>query len=195
VGITGMAVTSYICLRALEIRPWLSASGAIAFTVSGYFQVRALNHDFLSIYISAAFGATLAIMIGQMTDEIQFRRRLRSPFFIVAMIVIATSGLYYAMFSLMMIGFATVVFTARTKQFRSIAIMSGISALVLVALFVGALGPNLPLLLSGAPKRAPHEQFWHGLFSIRCDILRRLAAVGSPARPALRFDAANHAGR
>jgi hypothetical protein len=163
IGIGAMGAACFACLRALSIGPIFAAVGAVAFTLSPYFQLRALNHDMLSIYVSAAFGAAFSIMIAKTETADEFRKLAVSPLFIIGMIIVATSGLYYAMFSLLLMGIAILSLVARTGRVEPLAIFGGISALVFIALLVGALGPYLSIFLSGAPKRFPVEQFWHGL--------------------------------
>ncbi len=73
-GIGAMGGAAFACLRALGIRNLLACVGAVTFTVSPYFQIRALNHDMLSIYVSAAFGAAFALQIAQMEKQEEFFR-------------------------------------------------------------------------------------------------------------------------
>jgi hypothetical protein len=163
IGIAAMGASAYACLRFLTITPPLAALGGIIFAVSPYFQVRATNHDMLAIYVSAAFGAALAIHIAMMDQESEFFAFIRKPFFIIGIIIASTGGLYYAMFSLMFIGVALIGLTLRTGRFWALTAFVPISALVVIGMLLIALGPHLSLALSGAPERAPVEQFWHGL--------------------------------
>lgn len=163
IGIAGIGASGYICLRFLKIMPPLAALGGIAFAVSPYFQVRATSHDMLAIYVSAAFGAALAVHIALMDRESEFFAFIRKPFFIAGIIVACTGGLYYAVFSLIMIGVALTGLTVRTGEFRALIFFLAMCAIIVGTMLVIALGPHLSLALSGAPKRGPVEQFWHGL--------------------------------
>jgi hypothetical protein len=163
VGIALMAASAFCCLRKLNIAQWMSAVGAVAFVVAPYFAIRSVNHDFLSIYIAAAFGATMAIMICQARDADEFRTIVRSKFFLLGLFIITTSGLYYAFFSMLLIGSATVTFSARARNLASLFVLAGISALMLVGLLIGGLGPSVFSFLALAPRRMPVEQFYHGL--------------------------------
>jgi phosphoglycerol transferase len=163
VAIAAMAISGFICLRKLGVGPILSLIGAIAFTVSGYFQMRGVNHDFLSIYLAAAFGATLALLINFAETEAQFFQLIKSRFFVASLFIISTSGMYYAMFTLLFMGFSIIPFSFRVMNARPFAAFVGLAAIVIVVLLAGSLGPNISLLTSGAPKRGPWEQFRHGL--------------------------------
>lgn len=163
IGIAAMGASAYACLRFLKIIPPLAALGGIVFAVSPYFQVRATNHDMLAIYVSAAFGAAIATHVAMMDREAEFLAFIRKPFFILGIIIACTGGLYYAIFSLMLIGVALIGLAIRTLQFRALAIFSAMSIVIVGAMVAIALGPHLSLALSGAPKRGPVEQFWHGL--------------------------------
>lgn len=163
ISIAAMGASAYFCLRCLSIVRPLAALGGVIFAISPYFQIRAMNHDMLAIYVSAAFGAALSIHIAMMDDEAEFFAFLRKPFFIVGIIIACSGGLYYAIFSLLLIGVALIGLTVRTLQFRALAVFSAMSIAIIGAMVVIALGPHLSLVLSGAPQRFPVEQFWHGL--------------------------------
>lgn len=162
-GVGAMGGVAYLCLRTLSITNALSAIGAIAFALTPYFAVRALNHDMLSIYVPAAFGAAFAIRIASFDTRDQFSELLKTKTFLVGMLIIATCGLYYAMFSLLLMGVSTVSLTVRSRQLYSLALFSCISAAVVAVMIGAAMGPDISVLLAHAPKRGPVEQFWHGL--------------------------------
>ncbi|WP_441277310.1 hypothetical protein AB7783_07800 [Tardiphaga sp. 172_B4_N1_3] len=163
IGIGALGASAYACLRFLKIIPPLAALGGIVFAVSPYFQVRATNHDMLAIYVSAAFGAALAIHIAMMDRQSEFFALVRKPFFIAGILIACTGGFYYAVFSMLMVGVALTGLTVRTCQFRALGAFAVMCAIIVAAMLAIALGPNFSLALSGAPKRGPVEQFWHGL--------------------------------
>jgi hypothetical protein len=64
-----------------------------------YFVFRSLMHDFLSLYFAAPMGCALALRLAMLPDDNTFRSFARGPFVPIAILVVATSGLYYAFFS------------------------------------------------------------------------------------------------
>jgi hypothetical protein len=162
-GIALMAASAFYCLRKLNIAQWISTVGAIAFVVTPYFATRSVGHDFLSIYISAAFGATMAIMICQARAADEFHAVVRSKIFLLGLFVITTCGLYYAFFSMLLIGSGTVAFAARARNLASLVVLVGMSAFVLIGLIIGGLGPSAFSFFAFSPTRLPVEQLYHGL--------------------------------
>lgn len=107
----------------------------------------------LAIYVSAAFGAAIAIRVAMTDSDTEFFNLIRTPFFIAGIIIACTGGLYYAIFSLMMIGVAMVGMSVRTFQFRALAFFTVLSGLIVAAMVVIALGPHLSLARRSAKTR------------------------------------------
>jgi hypothetical protein len=162
-AISFLVASGYVCLRVLGVRDWLAAIGAVSFAVSPYFAMRAANHDFLSIYASAAFGCTLALLICRLADEAGLIRLIRSRFFVLGILIVSTCGLYYAFFSLLMIAVAMLGLAARVQKWGPLLILAGLGIAVVGLLLLGGLGPQILTLLSFGPRREAVEQLRHGL--------------------------------
>ena len=166
VGLGLMAAASYACLRKLNIAGWLACIGSIVFVVSPYFVTRAVIHDFLSIYVTVPFGCTLALLVARCGSAGEMLRLLKSPFGILAAFVIATCGFYYAFFSVLFLGGASLIASFKARHIGPLACGAALSAAIFSVLLVAGLGPNLPSFLMGhwsQPIRTPVEQLYHGL--------------------------------
>ncbi|HEY8611062.1 MAG TPA: hypothetical protein VIL69_07200 [Roseomonas sp.] len=162
-GIGAIAALSFICLRLLDVSKIPAAVGAIAMVITPYFFIRALNHDFLAIYISAPVGVTAALLIARCVDGKEFQNLVFSKRCFMAALLIATCGLYYAFFSAMFIGCAVLSYSAQSKSARPLFLCVLFIAAVLAMLLIGALGPNIGSALATAPSRSAADQAYHGL--------------------------------
>lgn len=149
VGFSAMYGTSLLALRWLGMRPWISTVGAVLYIVTPYFGFRSLVHDFLALYFSVPLGAALALKIFTLQPQESFRTFVSKPLFWIAVVVVATSGLYYAFFSAlfcMVLGLLGAVKQRRTLPLLLVlATVSTIFPLVLLSGY----GIDLPAMLRG----------------------------------------------
>lgn len=165
VGASAMFASAAFALRSLGFRAWISTIGAIVYVVSPYFAFRSLVHDFLALYYAAPLGAALALRIGVRYIPRPFLF-FRSTGTLVSLAVIATSGLYYAFFSLLFMTFAAATASFSRKTVRPLIIALFASAIVMPVLVVTGFGTGLLDVLSGSTptvKRAAGSQLVLGL--------------------------------
>lgn len=118
-GVSAMFATSVVALRSLSFRPWLAVIGAVAYVVSPFLLFRSFGHDFLSLYFSVPLGAALALKIGTESSEV---RKFFSAGCLVSLAIVATSGLYYAFFTLLFMMFVAVVTSLSQRTYRPLLI-------------------------------------------------------------------------
>ncbi|MEA2934555.1 MAG: hypothetical protein QOD74_1201 [Variibacter sp.] len=164
VGIAAMAAGAYWCLRKLSIPPWLACVGAVCFVVTPFFAVRIANHDYIALYVAAAFGATLALLIISSRDPEEMLSVLRSRFGLVALIVIATCGIYHWFFSMLFIGVAALGVSFSRPSVLPMLVFAVTASMTAAVLVIGGFGPGLTAAMSeDLPLRFPFEQLYHGL--------------------------------
>ncbi|MBF4463342.1 MULTISPECIES: hypothetical protein [unclassified Rathayibacter] len=160
----GVAVTAYAFFRALTVRPWISALVAVAYSVAPYhFQRIAAGHAFLANYWAIPLIGILVLMAaGERTDP--FRawslaapsragRIVRGvlPATVLALLV-ATSGGYYYVFGVIVVGgvflLATIARLVERGAWREI--LRTAVPVVALAVFVGV---ELVVLVQGFGER------------------------------------------
>ena len=166
VGLLAMFGFAYWTLRRLGVRSWLALVGSLATVVTPYLTARAYGHDFLALPFSAPLGLGLALSIGLSPSGVRLKAFLCDPFIVVAIIVVGTSGLYYAFFSLMFMAFAGVAASVGQRRWFPLLAVVGAGLPLFILLIFSGYGFDLPLVLSGkfaGPHREPYEQMLYGL--------------------------------
>ncbi|MFT4121252.1 hypothetical protein [Bradyrhizobium sp.] len=161
-GVAAMFATSAFALRSLRFNHWLSIFGAIVYVVSPWLVIRAFSHDFLALYYSAPLGVALALRVGLYPEILAWRLSGAA----LSLLVVATSGVYYAFFSLMFIAFLGAVGGISRQQWQPAVSICVVTAGVLVLLMVTGYGSALPDILTGAippTKRIAGAQLVFGL--------------------------------
>jgi hypothetical protein len=164
-GISLMFLSSYWSFRTLKINSWLASAASIAFVLSPYLGRRAFTHDLLVMYYSVPMGAALALLL--LRGDIV--RKALSPFAVCAILLVGTSGLYYAFFSAMFLGLATSARALRERSFKPIMVCAAIAVILLFLLLFSAYSYHMWRWLIGGvglvspPKRWVWEQLYHGL--------------------------------
>ena len=91
-----------------------------AYAVSPYFGARAAVHDFLALYYGVPLGAVLPLLMTTAN-----RRRLQAAFGgwfgLLAIAVLATSGIYYAFFATLLIGVTGLALTIGRRSLAPLA--------------------------------------------------------------------------
>ena len=101
--ISAMFLCCYVSLRLFSIRAWVAFIGSVAFVITPYFAMRSFAHDYLSLYFSVPLGSAVAIMLWQSPQQTPVRVFFKRKFVLSAVLLVGTSGLYYAFFSSMFI--------------------------------------------------------------------------------------------
>jgi hypothetical protein len=165
VGVGAMFAATAFALRSLRFDHWLSIIGAVVYTVSPWLVFRSFVHDFLALYYSAPLGAALALRVGLNPPTNLWRLRGRTGI-AVSLLVIATSGLYYAYFSLMFLAFVGIVVASSNMDWRPLLTIAISTFIVVALLLVTGFGSGLVDVLTGnipTVKRAAGAQLVFGL--------------------------------
>ena len=146
------SLAGWIGARLLGLRRLTAAVLGLVFGFAPFHFLRAPYHIFLANYVAVPFGCVLAFWL--LSDRPPFyedaARTKRSPLFrgrrtwftIVAVALIASNGIYYAAFAVLLIGVAMVL-GALNRQWRSVR--SG--AIVVAGVGLGAALNLIPSLL------------------------------------------------
>ncbi|PSO23651.1 hypothetical protein C7G41_32460 [Bradyrhizobium sp. MOS002] len=165
VGVAATFVACFWSLRILDVAPWMASVASLAFVLTPYFVARAFLHDLLALYYSVPLGGALAIVLAK-GDPV---RKINSSFALAAVLVIGTSGLYYAFFSMMFIGLILVSRAIRERAIKPLLLCISLAVLLLLLLLLSAYGYHSWRWLLGGeglvspPHRHSWEQFYHGL--------------------------------
>ncbi|MBR0850293.1 hypothetical protein JQ543_21290 [Bradyrhizobium diazoefficiens] len=158
-GIAAMFASAAFALRSLRFGHLLSIGGAVVYVVSPWLVFRSFNHDFLALYFSVPLGAALALRVALEPKASLWH--LTGA--VVPLAVIATSGLYYAYFSLMFIILAAAA--AFPTRGRNPLIMAAVAVAVVVPLLLVTGFGSALLDLASLPiiKRHAGQQLVYGL--------------------------------
>jgi hypothetical protein len=161
-GVSAMFMASAYSLRSLGFRHVLVVIGAIVYVLSPYFFLRSLAHDFLALYFSVPLGCALALMLWQ-----QDAPRLLRLSVLIPVIVVGTSGLYYAFFSALFICFVGIVSAISRRIVRPAGIAIAISAAVFILILLTGFGDGIGDIIRGRitlVQRFAFEQLVYGLY-------------------------------
>ncbi|MGI6856919.1 hypothetical protein [Mesorhizobium sp. 1B3] len=157
VGFSAMYVTSLLAFRWLGMRPWVATIGAALYIVTPYFGFRSLVHDFLALYFSVPLGAALALKIFTLSHHENFRTFLAKPLFWISVIVVATSGLYYAFFSAFFCVFLGVLGAVKQRRAVPLLLALAIVSIVFPLVLFSGYGIDLPAMLRGDIPQIPRD--------------------------------------
>ena len=166
-----VAALAVVAVRLAGLRGPLAVAVAVAYTFIPYHWGRGLGHTYLATLVSAVLGVILVLLIGSgrlrraLSDDQQRLRWWRVGALVIAIIVVAWTGMYYAAFTLIL-GVAALIWRlAHGARWRALLVdaipLVGIGALALVAFI-----PSLLALASnpGArelTERLPYESVIH----------------------------------
>ncbi|MGX1099571.1 hypothetical protein [Amorphus sp. MBR-141] len=159
IGTSAIYLCAYIVFRSIDIRPLLAMIGGVVFVVSPFYASRILGHDFLSLYFSVPLGAALALQIGTVASDASPWTLFRRPFTFLAIVAVATGGLYYAFFTCMFCAVAGFLASVSQRRIGPVFASLAIAALVLPILVVSGYGTALPAVLSGEIQQVPRGAF------------------------------------
>lgn len=159
----------YWTLRRLSIDRALAVLGSVAFVVTPYFAFRAGNHDPFAVYYSVPLGAMLAIRVGLHDmggHRRSLRQRLTDPLSWLLVLLVSTSGVYFAFFTAIFVSFAGLVAAMARRTFEPAARAALLSIGIAIGLLVTGPGLGLIDILNGTiqvPARQSVEQSVYGL--------------------------------
>lgn len=170
-GLAAMGCAYYWTLRRLDISPWLAVVGALAAAVTPYLGERIYFHDALALSFSVPVGFGLALRLGREATSATLRSFLGSPWVLGAMVVVGTSGLYYAFYSVLIAVFIGVACAVGERRLFPLLAALLFAEVVLVLLVLSGWGLDVMALAapkgagSGAaqPQRYALEQLFYGL--------------------------------
>jgi phosphoglycerol transferase len=103
-------------LRRMRVSPPVAAMAAVLFAIVPYHFLRSEAHLFLSAYYSVPLGVLLAVEAMQSKTGIFTRNRRAMLGRIVLCAIIASAGIYYAVFTLVLLVTAVIVAIARRER-------------------------------------------------------------------------------
>jgi phosphoglycerol transferase len=175
VGIALIYVFSFWAFVRLGVQHWLAAFGGVVFVASPFLALRSFNHDYLSLYYAVPLGAALPLVVAVSPW------RKAKLFILATILVVGTSGVYYAAFTCIFGVLGASMVSARQRSWSPIIVVLGSSVAISVLLLVSTYGPWLPDLFSRtvpAPvgRGGAIVQLYHGM--ILSDAMRDYANIG-----------------
>jgi hypothetical protein len=167
-GLPVMACAYYWTLRRLEISAWLAVVGTLGAIVTPYLQERIYWQDALALSFSVPVGFGLALQIARQASTATLRSFFMNPMVFGAMLLVGTSGLYYAFYSVLIAVLVGVAYSAGERRLFPLLAALVVAEVVLVVLLVGGYGLDLPAVLKAKggtpqPQRYAFEQLAYGL--------------------------------
>jgi hypothetical protein len=162
-----VAALAYVSIRLTGLSGPLAIALAVAFSIIPYHFGRGLGHTYLATLYAAVTGVILAQLIGMgriqgLLTKGATRRRLRNALLLAILIITtAWSGVYYAVFGLILMGAAVLYRVARRDSIRALLWSLMPPAVITVLAGVGAL-PALITARTDPPfailaERLPYE--------------------------------------
>ena len=157
------ALTAFFVLRALGASEWTSVLCAVLFTLAPYHFARGLNgHLFLAAYYAVPLGVYLAMTVlagerlfskGHRRNRVAAWMTWRSAAIAALCAVIAWTGIYYALFTVILVVVAAAIAGLRTRSIRPFAPAGAVVAILTVAI-LATLAPNLMYRLANGPNES-----------------------------------------
>lgn len=135
------AVAAFWALRRMLISRPASAMAAVLFAIVPFHFLRNEGHLFLSAYYAVPLGVFLAVELLQGRPGIASRNRRARLGRLLLCVIIATGGLYYAVFTLVLLSTAALV--ALTRRERRVVAGAIAAAAVIAGLLVASDVPTL----------------------------------------------------
>lgn len=134
-----ISLTALLVLRRLGVSWAISILFALLYSFSPYHLTRGEVHLFLSSYFSLPL--TVLLCIWAASDEQPFSSRIKGKeiLAILSCLVIGSSGIYYAAFSMMLLLSATAIVQISRRRIRRVLPGIALAALILVTVLVNLL--------------------------------------------------------
>jgi hypothetical protein len=166
IGVVLIFAFALLALRQLSVSAWVASAVSVAYVVSPYLANRSFGHDYLALYYSVPLGATLPLlMLGRCTQR-DFWKLFTGVFGLLAIAVCATSGLYYAFFTAMLIGLTGFGLSLSRRSFVPVVAAAMVGAAMFVLVVLSEYGSQTLAFLHGdIPQipRSPLQQLAFGL--------------------------------
>jgi len=160
-------ITSFFVFKHFKIRTGLTIVGSYLFTYLPFHLIRAENHLFLSSYFMIPLIVMVICWIFS-KESVFFKKSLdrQSVLAIIIALLISSTGIYYAFFSVVFILFAGVIGSIQNGRFRNIFAAVIISFIISLGVFINVY-PNIVHQLSYGRNqtigRSPTEAEYYGL--------------------------------
>lgn len=167
VGIALIFCFSYYAFRLIGIRPWIALVGGITFAMSLFVASRSYHHDYLALCYSVPLGGVLSLRLARQDGSLSVGRQLLNRTSLLILLVVATSGLYYAFFTCMFLMMTGLAKSVSERKISPALFAVTFSAILLVLLLIFGYGPAVLELAQGrlpSPTRDPVEQVVYALF-------------------------------
>ncbi len=161
------AALSYLTIRLTGLHGPIAVSLAVAFSVIPYHWGRALGHTYLATLYSAIIGLALVLLIGSgkfeqlMAPRSARRRALVVTVIAVMVVTVAWTGIYYAVFTLILGAAALLWRFAHRASGRALLIdaapLAGVGALSVVGFLPALLTLRADAPLASLGERTPYE--------------------------------------
>ena len=161
-----VAALAYLTIRITGLRGPVAIALAVAFSVIPYHWGRALGHTYLSTLYSAVIGVALVLLIGSGAMERMLRERGRRRTWLIAALVamvavIAWTGIYYAVFTVILGAAALLWRWAHRATMRRLLVdalpLIGIGVLSIVGFLPGLLTTRADPPLAALSERAAFD--------------------------------------
>lgn len=157
---------TYWTLRRLAVRAWLAVIASIALVMTPFLAERAYAQDTLALYFSVPLGLGLALSIGLGPRDRLLRRLVADPYVWVAIVVVATSGMYYAFYTVMLSMFAGVAAAVAQRRISPVIAAVGAAVPIFLLLVFSAYGFDLVQAMGPRFAQPPREGFEQLLFGL-----------------------------
>lgn len=131
-----IVTTAYFSSVAMGLRPYFSLVLSVLYAFMPYHFLRGESHLFLSSYFCIPISVYLMSIIYGSIDHSQSVQRLRLPVILPLLIIIGSTGIYYAYFSLFLFFTAGIFGFMKTRKKQHIYSMLICCAVVILVLIV-----------------------------------------------------------
>lgn len=182
-AIAANTAAAYLALVVFTGRGWHAVTGSIAFALLPFFISRIGGHDYLAAFHAAPLAFVLLHRVARAAGP---GGLARDPVVWGCVCIVATSGFYFTVFAVMLLGFGGVSLAVLRRSARPL--LPALAAAGAISVILGAV--LLPFVLHAMdlraagqgdsfPPRGFHEQILYG--TRLADILRLADAVSTPA--------------
>ena len=130
-------LAAFVALRGFAVRPWRALAGAIAFAFIPYFAARSGGHDYLAAYYAAPLAfVVLRNVVAAARGPRPLRQTATDPVMLACCAVIATSGIYYTFFAIVLWAFAGTILAVQERRWVYLTAFGVTASTTLVVLSV-----------------------------------------------------------
>jgi phosphoglycerol transferase len=166
IGVLLIFAFAFLALRQLGVSAWVASAISVAYVVSPYLANRSFGHDYLALYYGVPLGAVLPLLMLSCFSWRDFWNLFTGWFGLLAIVISATSGIYYAFFTAMLVGVTGFgLSVSRRSTIPACAAIAVCATTFLLAVLTGFGVHVFEILRGGVPQlvRSPIEQLAYGL--------------------------------